>query len=63
MRDEDLYAKRIVDAILFDLRDRRGLRQTWDGIDEDIRDEIKASWILRARLILESGADRREASR
>lgn len=45
-------AEEIVDAILVDLTDRRGLRHAWDEIDDDIRDEIKACWaeIVRAKL-------------
>lgn len=37
--------KNIVDAILADLTDRRGLRQAWEEIDEDIREEIKECWM------------------
>lgn len=35
----------IVDAIIKDLTDRRGLRQEWDAIDDDIQDEIRNVWI------------------
>lgn len=38
-------AESVVDAIIFDIRSRRGLRQTWEEIDEAIRAEIKARWI------------------
>jgi hypothetical protein len=34
-----------VDRILADFTDRRGLRQAWQSIDVDIRDEIKSSWV------------------
>ena len=37
-------AKKAVRAIIRDLSDRRGLRQEWDLIDEDIRREIRAEW-------------------
>lgn len=37
-------AEKIVDAIVDDLTGRRGLRQEWEGIDEDIQQEIKAEW-------------------
>lgn len=37
-------AKKIVDLILEDMTDRRGFRQAWDEVDEDIRDEIKSEW-------------------
>lgn len=35
----------IVEAIVADLSDRRGLRHEWQAIDDDIREEIKATWI------------------
>lgn len=38
-------SEQIVDAIICDLTDRRGFRQEWDMIDDDIRDEIKNKWI------------------
>jgi len=34
-----------VNQILYDLTDRRGLRQAWESIDVDIRDEIKSAWV------------------
>ena len=37
-------ARKAVKAIIDDLSDRRGLRQEWEGIDEDIQLEIKAEW-------------------
>lgn len=33
-----------VDAILADLRDRRGLRQAWETLDDEIQDEIIETW-------------------
>jgi hypothetical protein len=33
-----------VDAIILDLSDRRGLKQEWDQIDDDIQQEIKETW-------------------
>lgn len=39
----------VVEAIIADLSDRRGLRQEWQAIDDDIRAEIKATWIRIAR--------------
>jgi len=33
-----------VDAIILDLTDRRGLRQAWEEIDDDIQYEIKNKW-------------------
>ena len=38
-------AERIVDGIIRDLSDRRGLRHEWDMIDDDIRAEIRDVWI------------------
>lgn len=43
MTKEDV-AKKIVDDILADFTDRRGLRQGWDEIDADIQKEIIESW-------------------
>ena len=38
-------ARRVVNAIIKDLTQRRGLRQEWEQIDAGIRKEIKAEWI------------------
>lgn len=38
-------AEIIIDAIIEDLTDRRGLRQAWEDIDEDIQQEIRNVWI------------------
>jgi hypothetical protein len=45
--------EQIVFSILYDLRDRRGLRQEWDGIDDDIQEEILKEWIkiVKAKII------------
>lgn len=37
-------AAQIVHEIMKDLSDRRGLRQAWEQIDEDIRREILEEW-------------------
>ena len=37
-------AKKATAKIVADLTDRRGLRQEWEGIDDDIRAEIVAQW-------------------
>jgi len=37
-------ANKVVDAILFDLTDRRGIKNAWHDIDDDIQEEIKAKW-------------------
>lgn len=31
-------------TMVADIRDRRGLRQAWDGIDADVKAEILAAW-------------------
>ena len=36
--------KAAVDAIESDLSDRRGLRQAWDAIDDDVKSEIRRTW-------------------
>lgn len=36
--------KHIVDAIVRDLRGRKGLGDEWSAIDHDIRDEIIETW-------------------
>jgi hypothetical protein len=38
------WADKAVDKIIYDLSDRRGLRQEWDQIDDEIKCEIKAIW-------------------
>lgn len=37
-------AKAIIKAIKRDFTDRRGLRQAWDDIDDEIQKEIVATW-------------------
>lgn len=39
-----VLAQRIITKIVNDLTDRRGLRQEWDQIDEDIKEEILEKW-------------------
>ena len=39
-----VLARRIVFDILHDLRGRSGLRQAWDGVDEEIQAEILQEW-------------------
>lgn len=40
----DTKADKIVAAILDDMLGRRGLDGAWDEIDEDIQEEIRATW-------------------
>jgi len=42
--DKKIAAK-IVNKIIADLTDRSGLQNEWEGIDADIQDEIKQTWI------------------
>lgn len=44
MTNRQLAAK-IVDDIVDDLQDRRGLRQEWDQIDDDVKQQILIKWI------------------
>lgn len=37
-------AEGAVKAILFDLTDRRGLRQEWEKIDQETQEEITDQW-------------------
>jgi hypothetical protein len=45
-------AREIVLRIITDLTDRRGLRQQWEEIDDEIREEIVAQWEKLAREVL-----------
>lgn len=40
----DIHVTHAVNAVLLDLRDRRGLKQAWDQIDLGTREEIIHSW-------------------
>lgn len=42
---EKVLAKKIVNDILDDLSDRSGLSNEWDMIDEEIQEEIIATWV------------------
>ncbi len=44
--DQQVRAARIVAALQEDMLCRRGFRQNWDRIDDDIRVEILAAWVL-----------------
>lgn len=37
-------AEEVVDAIIYDLCSRRGLRQAWEEIDVDVQTEIRQEW-------------------
>ena len=51
MTKEVICAKIAVRNIIKDIKDRRGLRQEWEQIDEDVRCEIQdvwVAWVLQA---------------
>lgn len=50
--DLDATAKAIALSIEKDITDRRGLRQEWEQIDEEIQDEIRTRWVDRIMGIL-----------
>lgn len=41
----DRNSKRILFDIVSDLTDRRGFRQEWEQVDEDIQEEILSTWL------------------
>lgn len=45
-------ALKIVKLIVKDLTDRRGLRQEWDMIDDDIKKEIIEVWVTSTENVL-----------
>ena len=45
MTNEELLKNlRVVDEIIDDLSDRRGLKQEWHQIDDETKDEIRLKW-------------------
>jgi hypothetical protein len=47
MNDElrlERLALRIRKSLLADITDRRGLRQAWESIDEDVQEDILHDW-------------------
>lgn len=49
-----------VDRIIEDIRDRRGLKSEWNGIDEDVKAEIRETW---SDIIAEEAIDDRALRR
>lgn len=41
--EDSAKAERILDAVLRDILDRRGFRQTWDSVGKDVRAEMRAT--------------------
>jgi hypothetical protein len=56
-------ARRIIDAILADFRDRSGFDHAWDGTDDDIQQEIRAAWVAAASAEIAPIEDRVERLR
>lgn len=52
--DANQAATIAVQQIVADLSDRRGLRQAWESIDDDIRDEIREGWVATIARAIES---------
>ena len=51
-------SEKIVRAIIYDLTDRRGLRQEWDTIDADIEKGIIKKWVEIAEAVM-NGEERK----
>ena len=51
-RIEDDMSIEIVNRIIEDLKDRRGLRQEWESIDSNIQDEIRDNWVSIVNQVL-----------
>ena len=49
--------EKIVDEIIKDISDRKGIGDEWDYIDEDIQDEIKEEWQQIVNKELEKESD------
>lgn len=53
LRTRDI-AHNIVVSLLEDLTDRRGFRQEWDQVDDEVRAEIKSEWCALVTTLLEA---------
>jgi hypothetical protein len=53
MMENEAIARRIVDAVLTDLKDRSGIGDAIDGTDEDIQQEIEGELTEKVRAILD----------
>lgn len=47
--------RKIVKQIELDISDRKGLRQEWANIDEDVKEEIRDEWFNIIRDTLKNG--------
>lgn len=52
MATNDLVAVEIVKKIKWDFTNRRGLRQEWENIDDEMQAEIQTDWIQIVKEIL-----------
>jgi hypothetical protein len=52
-------ALRAVDALIFDISDRRGLKREWCQIDADVQQEIRATWEKIIKSAYEADNDKR----
>lgn len=57
MKKQKTIEHRIVEAIIYDLSDRRGLKGEWNMIDADIKRQIREAWRRIVREQLESQLD------
>lgn len=48
-RKNDIRCAKTVDDIIKDLCDRSGLQNEWEGIDEEVRGEIRQAWLCIIR--------------
>lgn len=48
-------AAKIIDALIVEMSGRSGIGDEWDGMDDDVRDEIREAWI--ALVLEESDGD------
>ena len=57
MANPQQTASRIVDEIIADVMDRRGLQYEWDAIDDDVKAEIRQTLIdITATILTEDSS-------
>jgi len=52
----------IVEALIYDISDRRGLKHEWNAIDAEVQREIRATWRKIIRRLLKQQASPRKAN-
>ncbi len=45
MSEDFSWIEEAIDSILLDLSDRRGLKQEYERVDEEVREEMRQTWI------------------